>query len=237
MVALRQAGKLARHDGGAGGIPPVLVQFWDSAEIPADIEAVMRSWPSVNPGYRMQRFNEASAASYLLAHFPPAVLAAFRRVREPAQKADMFRLARLAREGGVYADADDRCLAPLASILPVGATFVVYQEDYGTLGNNFIAAAPGHPVLGRALAQGVNAINRGDADVVWLSTGPALLTRAFTGFYGAEIPPGVLVLDRRELFQAVAVHCSAGYKKTEKHWSNSTFAARRNRAAVKPAQT
>jgi len=227
LVALRQAGLLARRERGAGGIPPVLVQFWDSAELPADIEMVMRSWPSLNPGYQVQRFNEASAVSYLLAHFPPAVLSAFRRVREPAQKADIFRLARLAREGGVYADADDRCLAPLARILPEDATFVVYQEDYGTLGNNFIAAAPGHPVLARALTQGVNAINRGDTDVVWLSTGPALLTRAFAECYGAEVPPGVLVLDRRELYQAVAMHCSAGYKKTDKHWSNTTFAPRR----------
>jgi mannosyltransferase OCH1-like enzyme len=137
----------------------------------------------------------------------------------------------LAVAGGVYADADDKCLQPIDSIVPETAELVMYQEDHGTIANNFIAARPGQKVVVRALEMVVAAINRGDNDIVWLATGPGLLTRAFGQFLapgaGLEVPPGVVVLDRRELFAAVAIHCAAGYKRTDRHWSNAAFARRR----------
>jgi mannosyltransferase OCH1-like enzyme len=70
------------------------------------------------------------------------VLLAFKRAREPAQRADIFRLAYLANHGGFYADADDRCLASVGSFVPPDPRFVAFHEDFGTLGNNFLAVAP-----------------------------------------------------------------------------------------------
>jgi len=73
----------------------------------------------------------------------------------------------------------------------------------------------------------VAAINRGDSDIVWLSTGPGLLTRAFAQWLpdnAPAVPDGTIVLDRHELFQAVAPGCMTGYKTTRRHWSNSSFA-------------
>ena len=240
MIALRQAGAWSRRPNapaGRGGIPPRITQFWD-AEPPADVAALMQSWRRLNPDHVYQLFNDATAKAYLAQHFSPPVLLAFSRVREPAQQADIFRLALLAVEGGIYADADDRCLAPIGAVVPADATLVMYQEDHGTIGNNFIAVAPRHPVVVLALRLAVNAINRGDTDVVWLSTGPALLTRAFAqalaagAVAAAALGTEVLLLRRRELFRAVAIHCAAGYKHTKQHWSNTTFAARAKRPAL-----
>ena len=235
VVALRQSGALQYRAGGQGGaIPGTITQFWDSETPPPDVVEIMASWPALNPDYVVTRFNDASAAAYLAVHYPESVRLAYRRVREPAQKADLFRLALLVAEGGVYADADDRCLKPVSTIIPADASLVLYQEDQGTLGNNFMAAAPRHPVLETALRMAVTAINRGDTDIVWLSTGPGLLTRAFGQVLAASAeltpPPGTAVLDRRALYQAVGVHCTAGYKNIERHWSNTAF-ARRSKAA------
>ncbi len=238
-IALRQAGAWNRRPNmpvGRGGIPPRITQFWDT-EPPEDVAALMQSWRRLNPDHEYQLFSEATAKAYLARHFSPPVLLAFSRVREPAQQADIFRLALLTVEGGIYADADDRCLAPIGTIVPAEAALVMYQEDHGTIGNNFIAVVPRHPVVTLALRLAVNAINRGDTDVVWLSTGPALLTRAFAQALaaGAVAAPTlgseVLLLRRRELFRAVAIHCAAGYKQTKQHWSNTTFAARAKRPA------
>ncbi len=234
LVAMRQSGALAKASSSAVEqiIPAVVTQFWDAA-VPDDVAAIMQSWPALNAGYRFQLFNDATATAFLRQHYPPDVLQAYRRVREPAQKADIFRLAYLVVEGGVYVDADDRCLAPLPGLLPAGATLVFYQEDHGTLGNNFIAAAPGNAVLAAALRLGVAAVNRGDIDNVWLATGPALLTRslahalAMAAEPSPQLPDGWFVLHRCALFQAVAVHCAADYKRSERHWSNSAFARRR----------
>jgi tetratricopeptide (TPR) repeat protein len=233
MVALRQAGFFSSRREGGGGIPQRIVQFWDSETPPADVGRLMESWRAENPGYEYKLFNEVTAWEFLLARFPEAVARAFSRVQEKAQKADIFRLAVLAADGGVYADADDRCLQPIDSIVPETAELVVYQEDHGTLGNNFIAARRGQAVLARALEMAVAAVNRGDSDIVWLATGPGLLTRCFGQFLASGVPPGVVVLDRRELFQAVAIHCGAGYKRTDKHWSNTAFARRRGVSATK----
>jgi hypothetical protein len=76
-----------------------------------------------------------------------------------------------------------------------------------------------------ALKGAVVAMLRGDRDTVWFSTGPALLTRAFTAVVveAGGVPAGTVVHSRRGLAQAVAIHCGAAYKKTEKHWLNATF--------------
>jgi Flp pilus assembly protein TadD len=232
MVALRQAGVFARWAAAAGAqVPRQIMQFWDSEGIPGDVGKLMQSWREKNPGYAVQVFNDVTARDYLSARYPAAVLAAYRRANNAAQKADIFRLAWLALEGGVYTDADNRCLKPVDGLVPEGVQLVLYQEDLGTLGNDFIAAVPGHPVIDRALKLAVNAINRGDTDNVWLATGPGLITRAFAQGLaeGAGLPAGVVVLARQELFQAVARNCALAYKTTSKDWLNAAFSRQRKR--------
>ncbi len=219
LVALRQAGALryTPEDDARADIPKVITKFWNVQEIPRDIQEFIEGWQEINPGYRVQRFSDGSAREYLMAHFPPEVLAAYQRVREVEQKADIFRLALLVFEGGVYSDVDDRCLKPLETIIPAGANLVLGQEVHGFAANNFIAAAPGHPVLVLALQAVVAAVNRGDNEIPWLLSGPGLLTRVLARYLvdcGAtmKLPAGLALLDRRELNPAVAANCFAAYK-------------------------
>jgi tetratricopeptide (TPR) repeat protein len=152
LATMRQTGALGDFAPGDGQrIPPNIAQFWDSADVPADVGALMQSWRDQNPAYQYQLFDDAAAQAFLAKWFPPMVKLAYLRVRQPAQKADIFRLAWLVAQGGVYADADDRCIAPLDALLPEHAGLVLYQEDHGTLGNNFIAAAKGHKIILHAL--------------------------------------------------------------------------------------
>ena len=231
LVALRQAGWFDGPWDAAGppGIPATIAQYWNDATPPDDVVALMQSWREQNPGYRYRRFDHEGAQAFLRAHCPPEVLRAYRRAREPAMKADLFRLAYLFSEGGCYADADDRCLRPLDALLPAPARFVAFHEEYGTLGNNFLAAAPLHPVFGLALQLAVQAINRGDDDMMWLATGPGLMTRALARTLATPLllPTAWLrhirILDRHELERVVATHCAVGYKITRRHWLRATF--------------
>lgn len=195
-------------------IPRQIIMFWHDTNRPKDVEALMQSWQIQNPSYTWRCFDEAGAASYLSATYPEPVVTAFQRAQEKPQKADLFRLAVLAAEGGVYADADDRCLHPLDSFLPAGANLVVAQEEFGCIGNHFIAACKGHPVLVRALNLLVEALNRGDHEMPWLLSGPGLLTRAVAHELAsrAAVPAGLLLLDQRALGQHVAAACFATYK-------------------------
>ncbi|WP_297444037.1 glycosyltransferase family 32 protein, partial [Acidocella sp.] len=233
MVALREAGRFdyVQPREIKLKIPKVIAQFWDAEEPPEDVARLMASWGGNNPDYDVRCFSLHTAASFLQQSYPAPVLRAFLRPMEPAKRADLFRLAWLYKAGGIYADADDLCLAPLASVLPASADMVLYQEEYGTVGNNFIATAPNNPMMKYALDQAVIAINRGDADILWLATGPGLLTRALAQqiYTQGAVPRGLAVMQRHELNQAVAPHCKVRYKKTPLHWTKSSFNARAGR--------
>ena len=232
VMALRHGGGLSTitHPG-APPITKMIFQFWDSTDIPEDIARYRATWRAQNQDYAVHSFDNASALAFLQKAFPPAVAQAYQHAIEPAQKADIFRLAILFAYGGVYADADDRCQRPLQTLLPASASLVLYQEDLGTIGNNFIATSPRHPLILKALQLSIQAINRGDADITWLSTGPGMITRAFAQSYASGeqgLPGQTLVLSIQQLCPVIAIHCHCAYKKTKKHWSNSSFSRKRD---------
>jgi mannosyltransferase OCH1-like enzyme len=232
ILELRKCSRLTppRDRGGALIIPRSIVQFWDDSVVPDEISELAASWHRLNPDFSYCMFSEESAAAFLRKSHPPETYSAFRRSHEPTQKADLFRLAYLASCGGFYADCDDRCATPLENFIPARSTFTAYQEEYGTLGNNFIGATANHPVICRALDLAVEAINRGDRDIVWLSTGPGLLTRAYASVV-AQDPDEFLsksaIFTVGEIQRSLELHCPVKYKSTGRHWLRSAFAVRR----------
>jgi tetratricopeptide (TPR) repeat protein len=253
LVALRQAGHFGAdpsfaHQGAAQAamaasadpakpslIPKRIVQFWHEETPPPDVGKLMSTWRDRHPEYQHIVFDDAGASYFLRTHHPPAVDEAFRRSTHPAQRADIFRLGYLAIEGGIHIDADDRCLDRLDHYIPAAATFVGYQENYATIANNFVAAASQHPVIVRALDLAVEAVNRGDHDIVWLSTGPGLMTRAFCQVLvdprHADLLASATIIELYVAQRLLGIHAPARYKRSEQHWSNAVF-----RKAVRPDQ-
>lgn len=230
LIALRRQGLLSPRDAAARRapslIPAKIAQFWDE-NIPADVAALCEEWRRAHPDFSYRLFSRADARRFLAEQELPGLLAAFDRAKEPAMKADVFRLAYLARSGGFYVDADDRCLAPLRNIDPGTVDLLLYQEEnIGSTGNNFIGAAPGHPVIVSALEEAVAAVHRGDSDILWLSTGPGLLTRKVAAYLVSDLGARLaktLILRPFEIEKSVAVWTIASYKQTPKHWSRTTF--------------
>lgn len=230
MVAMRQAGAFADPPPGEGigaepsPIPHRITQYWNKPSPPEDLSELMETWRHNNPDFTCKLFDDAAAQAFMEERYGAKVLRAYQRIREPAQRADVFRLAWLYAEGGYYIDTDDRCLAPLRRFIPPHAGLVMYQEEWGSLGNNFIGAAPLHPVIGRALHLVIEAIERDDHDIVWLASGPGLLTRAFAqALAGSDLEwhtwlRHVKVFDRLEFYRFDAPHCFAAYK-VRGHWS------------------
>jgi tetratricopeptide (TPR) repeat protein len=232
LVALRQAGSLEAAPPLAGSaIPRRIIQFWDTPEPPDDLAPLLESWPAAHPAWDYRRFDLDGAGDYLRRHHPPDVRSAFRRARQMAQKADIFRLGVLAHEGGVWVDADDRCLGTLDPLVEQGVTLAGWQESLGAIGNNLLAAVPAHPVIVRALALAVAAVNRGDDDIAWLATGPGALTRALAQEIAESPRPtpaclaGIRLIERGDAARLAAFHCFAAYKLTRRHWLRAAFAA------------
>ena len=64
----------------------------------------------------------------------------------PEMQADDFRYGAVLAEGGFYADADARCLGPLAPLLEPGHRGVLFRRDNGNVVNGcFGFRAPGRP--------------------------------------------------------------------------------------------
>lgn len=228
-VDVRGRGGWSKGVIGAGAIPRCIFQFWDSAEPPEDVSELMESWREHNPGWCYRRFNLAEAREYLAAHATVDVQRAFRSARHVAQKSDIFRLAVLASEGGVYTDADDRCMGCLDALIE-GRELVLRQEHLGSIGNNFIAVRRGHPLIAKALAAAVTAVLRGDSESMWLSTGPGLLTRSLAGALSEEtgdlskyLSAARILLDW-QLKPYCTSGCRASYKSSPRHWVIREFA-------------
>jgi len=213
-------------------IPAKIMQFWDRTRPPTAVSKLLRTWSDAHPDHEYRCFDKMSARAYLAANYPLEVGRAYHRASHPAQASDIFRLAYLLREGGYYADADDRCVGHLSSVTAANLQFIAYQEQFASLGNNFIGCVPDAPIVKRALDLAVEAMNRGDSEAIWLSTGPGVLTRAFAEVFAAqgkawqEWLQNRRILDRRRLFDVSWPHSILNYKNTRLSWLHRVFKSR-----------
>ena len=231
-VALRRAGAFTgtiTRDSDAGGFPKIITQYWNETTPPDDVAGYMRSWQQHNPDHRIARFDQRSGGDYLRVTFGREAGQAFARAPDQARKADILRLGFLLNEGGIYADADDRCLAPIDDTFPAGVDLHLYQEDHGSFGNNILAAKPGHPALRHAFQHAVEATLRGDLELVWLSTGPGLMTRAICHWLAEDAAQtqarlsSLSIVTVQQMRRLAAMHCHAVYKTTSRAWLTSAL--------------
>jgi tetratricopeptide (TPR) repeat protein len=182
LLELRRSGVLQRPTSGADGaarpIPTTIVQhLGGQARLAPEVE---ESWRASHPGWRFASFGDRAARAYLQSNCPSEVFEAYRRSISREQAGHLFGLAYLLNEGGVLVGANLRCVGPLYAVADPGAEFIAGQEPFANLAANFLASAPNDPVIARALQLAIAAISRGDQDIPWLSTGPGLISRAFT---------------------------------------------------------
>lgn len=204
-------------------IPRTIMQFWDASQIPGDVQRTLDSWVTAHPEFQHQVFDDAKALAFLEQYFDPSIARAFRMSNHAAMRADVFRLAYLYSMGGIYADADDACRAPVTSWLKPGLELLLLQEHLGSVGNNFIAVIPRHPWIKQALDRVVANILQQQGDI-WFSSGPGALTLSFCEYYldllgQCRLPPGVQLITCFEAEQKLSIRLPRQYKQTEKSWS------------------
>ncbi len=187
-----------RTPGQARAIKLDVFNYWDEVQPPGDVRECMASWRA--SGLHLVSYDRAAADDFLADEFGGDVLAAFRHAHHPAMQADLFRLARIIRLGGLYVDADDAfvgdgsapmrfpsaaTLKPLAVCRHCPASVPVTVPPPGApdsmhwyyLGNAPIAGVGGHPLFDLALERAVAAVmlrkSRGERANIHADTGPA----------------------------------------------------------------
>lgn len=203
-------------------IPKVVVQGWfGDTPCPEDVRETSRSWPEMNPDYRHVSFDTNTATEWLTARFGEAVAQVFRGAT-PVVQSNLFRHAYLSVEGGVWADMDDEALAPIDELV-AGRSLVAPIEPLGGLGDNFIAAAPRHPVVAACFAEALQNVREGFEESIWLAVGPGLFTRNVAQWVAenperAQLGSDTVLVDSLSLSRYVGMWRPHAYKETEQSW-------------------
>ena len=123
------------------------------------------TWQAHHLGFDYQFFHDAACRALIAGCFP-TLLPTYDKLPLSVQKADLFRYAAIYDGGGIYADTDTRCCAPLSNYVDMDAEHLVvgiemtpacytqgidaYIQDY-CLPHQFLqwtfAASKGHPAL------------------------------------------------------------------------------------------
>ncbi len=198
-------------------IPKTIMQFWHSADLPADIAPLVANWQQQHPDFNHQLFNDDTAKAYLSEHFPAAYLEAFNACAVPAMRSDFFRYAFIYNEGGIYVDAGIDCLKPLTDWLDFSQQLVLVKKPKGggRLINGFIAATAQVGFLQVILAQCLSNIKSQSANNVWLVTGPGVINNLVKN---RAIKPQIQIVEFAEFKQYCHIFNNLDHKKTI-HWS------------------
>ena len=163
-----------------------MVHFWNSVDVPGDVRDTIASWQRHHPQLDTTLFNTQTAADFIHERYGSERSRAFAECRHPAMQADVFRIAFLGEEGGLYADADELCLAPMDAVLAQAAKAEIAAirsgETPNFLHNYFMGSRAGSPTFQRALVMATDAImlaaQQQRSIDIWHCTGPGLVTRA-----------------------------------------------------------
>jgi mannosyltransferase OCH1-like enzyme len=158
------------------GGPPI-IQYWHSESIPSYIDDLFATFRERNSDMLHLVFNERTAAAFIAAHFGPRELGAFRTCAVPAMQADYLRYCAVLALGGVYSDADIRCVGRLRPLIPGPGSGHLVGLPTGPVVNGFFAfGSAGHDFLELTLEIATANIERRLCNRVYYTTGPPIFS-------------------------------------------------------------
>jgi Glycosyltransferase sugar-binding region containing DXD motif len=159
----------------SGKLP--IVQYWHSTQLPPEISRLATTFRELNPGLGHRIFSETDAEELIKLNFSARELAAFRACAVPAMQADYFRYCAVLTLGGVYADADFRCLCSLEPLLQATPGGLLARGPRNQVLNSFfVFSVPGHPLLQLTLDLATANIEGRIGERIWHVTGPGIFT-------------------------------------------------------------
>jgi hypothetical protein len=172
-------------------------QYWNTEAVPDYIADLFVTFRDRNPDFHHRVFDEAEAEGFIAERFGPREAAAFRACAVPSMQSDYFRYCFGLAFGGVYADADYRCLRSLRSLLDglEGGEIFLGPDTHPLNGREtkrvwsafFAFREAGHPFLRLALdiatanmeariAERVWPAGHNVRAAIWLTVGPGIPT-------------------------------------------------------------
>jgi Glycosyltransferase sugar-binding region containing DXD motif len=157
-----------------------IVQYWHEKVAPDYLEEMLTTFRERNPDRPHLVFSESTAEQLIEEHFGSREVEAFRACAVPAMQADYFRYCATFALGGVYCDADHRCIASLRPLIPTPGGGHLFLRPSGAIINGLFAfGSPRHAFLELALEIATVNIERRRFDRVYFTTGPPIFTSMY----------------------------------------------------------
>ncbi len=200
-------------------IPKILWQSYKSIDrLPAESLPGIDSWLRLNPGWVYHFCSDEDIEAFFRAFRGGEYLELFHAMPLAVMKADLWRYSALYQFGGVYADIDTTCLAPLEDWLdPEVGMHVACENDRSFFCQWTFAAAAGHPMLGRVLELIRERVERGGGvdetrpHYVHHYTGPAMWSDAIRDYLGLRGTPNELLENKASRREKDLILYPTGY--------------------------
>ncbi len=201
--------------------PPQLVQYWDHSNPPPELLQRMDHWRCCHPQWSYHRFDRLSAADFIGHQYGLPLQEAFLDIRLPAMQADVFRIAFLQAQAGVWVDAATICRQPLDAWLNRRQLLVLLRRSHqksGKVSTGVMAAAePGHPLLKRAWQRISAALLARLGDRVYRDFGPGLLRDLLE--QDVALQQGLEMLWEPDFTDQFGIDSSSTFLRDDFHWS------------------
>ena len=135
-------------------IPRIIHQTYMNRAMPAESYSACQTWWLTNPNYEYRFYDDTLSQTLMELWFAPdsLELKAYNMLYAGAYKSDIFRLALLYREGGVWADVSSVCEHPLDNYINANDEMIVCvdspcQKRYANIHQAYIYVIPQHPAI------------------------------------------------------------------------------------------
>jgi len=146
----------------------MIYQTFETHRVPARMLQAIDSWKANNPEFGYEFFDAVQRLSFAsqfcctdFTFTAQTLMAALRRIKPGAGKADLFRYLLIYERGGVYMDIDTVCLTPLTQYIDAlddVVTGIGIRGDFHQFG---LMYAPKHLFLKQAIENAVTNILQG----------------------------------------------------------------------------
>ena len=155
------------------GLP--IVQYWHSEPIPDYISDLLATFGEQNPDLLHLVFSERSDTEFIAERFSKRELRAFRACAVPAMQADYFRYCAVLTLGGIFGDADARCIGRIRPLIPAVGSGQLFRRPGGPVINALFGfGSPRHRFLKLVLEIVTANIEQRLCNRVYYTTGPPI---------------------------------------------------------------
>lgn len=172
-------------------IPRIIHQTHESCEQGGAIYNLTRQLININPTYEYRFYDALDRESFLIEKYgkESSIFQAYENLTHGTAKSDLFRLAVLASEGGLYLDTKSSAIEPFDSVIPIDSDFVSLKDlsDRAIATGSLIGCVPDNTLSKRILFKAVeNVLSKNYGENPLDVAGPYTAGRIVVDFVGED---------------------------------------------------